>query len=121
MALIGFPSAIMPSSSSSARVRPPGATTGWTSAWTIAGSSAVPPVATARIASASWVPWATWSFSRYPYPAEPSASSETAYSGSSYWDSTTTPVPGCRLRTSLAASMPSRWNDGGMRMSVTST
>ena len=44
-----------------------------------------------------------------------------AYSGSSYWDSTTTPVPGCRLRTCLAASMPSRWNAGGMRMSVTIT
>ena len=31
------------------------------------------------------------------------------------------PVPGWRLRTSLAASIPSRLNDGGMRMSVTST
>jgi hypothetical protein len=26
-------------------------------------------------------------------------------------------VPGWRLRSSLAASIPSRWNDGGMRMS----
>ena len=33
----------------------------------------------------------------------------------------TTPVPGWRLRTSLAASMPSRLNDGGIRMSVTRT
>ena len=31
------------------------------------------------------------------------------------------PVPGWRLRSSLAASIPSRWNDGGMRMSVTTT
>ena len=31
------------------------------------------------------------------------------------------PVPGFRLRISLAASMPSRWNVGGMRMSVTTT
>ena len=44
-----------------------------------------------------------------------------AYSGSSYWDRITTPVPGWRLRISLAASMPSRWKVGGMRMSVTTT
>jgi hypothetical protein len=31
------------------------------------------------------------------------------------------PVPGSRLRISLAASMPSRWKVGGMRMSVTTT
>ena len=30
-------------------------------------------------------------------------------------------MPGWRFRTSLAASMPSRLNDGGMRISVTST
>ncbi len=30
-------------------------------------------------------------------------------------------VPGWRLRTSLAASMPFLWNDGGIRTSVTST
>ena len=40
--------------------------TGRTSASTMAGSSAVPPVATARIASASWLPSAMWSFRRYP-------------------------------------------------------
>ena len=44
-----------------------------------------------------------------------------AYSGSSNWDSTITPVPGWRLRTSLAASMPSVRNVGGIRMSVTRT
>ena len=33
----------------------------------------------------------------------------------------TMPVPGWRLRTSLAASMPSRWKLGGIRMSVTTT
>ncbi len=31
------------------------------------------------------------------------------------------PVPGLRWRISLAASMPSRWNVGGMRMSLTTT
>ena len=31
------------------------------------------------------------------------------------------PVPGWRLRISFAASMPSCWNDGGIRMSVTTT
>ena len=66
IALIVRPSAISPSSSSSAALSPPGATTGRTSASTIAGSSAVPPVATALIASASWVPSATRSLSRYP-------------------------------------------------------
>ena len=50
-----------------------------------------------------------------------SASSETAYSGLSYWLSTTIPVPGRRLRTSLAPSMPSFWKVGGIRISVTST
>ena len=64
MALIGLPSAIRLSSSSSAGVSPPGETTGATRASTIAGSSAVPPVATARIASTSWFPSATWSLSR---------------------------------------------------------
>ena len=64
MALIGLPSAIMLSSSSSAGRSPPGEMTGWTRASTMAGSSAVPPVATARIASASWLPSATRSFSR---------------------------------------------------------
>ena len=44
-----------------------------------------------------------------------------AYSGSSNWDRITTPVPGWRLRTSLAAAMPSSWKLGGMRMSVTTT
>ena len=44
-----------------------------------------------------------------------------AYSGSSYWVRITMPVPGWRLRISLAASMPSRWKFGGMRMSVTTT
>ncbi len=44
-----------------------------------------------------------------------------AYSGSSYWDSMTMPVPGWRLRTWRAASMPSRWKVGGIRMSVTTT
>ena len=43
------------------------------------------------------------------------------HSGSSYCDSTTTPVPGKRLRTCLAASMPSRWKNGGIRTSVTRT
>ncbi len=61
---MGLPSATMPSSSSSAGVRPPGAVTGRTSASTMAGSSTVPPVATARIAPTSWLPSATWSFSR---------------------------------------------------------
>ena len=31
------------------------------------------------------------------------------------------PVPGWRLRISLAASIPSRWKFGGMRMSLTTT
>ena len=31
------------------------------------------------------------------------------------------PVPGWRWRISLAASMPSRWKVGGMRMSLTTT
>ena len=31
------------------------------------------------------------------------------------------PIPGWRLRSSLAASMPSRWNVGGIRMSDTTT
>src|SRR2546430_607655 len=31
------------------------------------------------------------------------------------------PVPGCRLRTCLAASIPSRWKVGGIRISVTTT
>ena len=35
-----------------------------------------------------------------------------AYSGSSYCDRITTPVPGWRLRISLAASMPSFWKFG---------
>ena len=65
IALIGLPSATMPSSSSSAGGE---AAAPWSpagrSASTIAGSSAVPPVATARIASTSWLPSATWSFSR---------------------------------------------------------
>ncbi|MGD0928713.1 MAG: hypothetical protein ABR926_26380 [Streptosporangiaceae bacterium] len=64
IALIGLPSAIMPSSSSSAGASLPGEVTGRTSASTIAGSSAVPPVAIARMASASWLPSATRSFSR---------------------------------------------------------
>ena len=41
--------------------------------------------------------------------------------GSSYCDRITTPVPGLRMRTSLAASMPSFWKFGGIRMSVTTT
>ena len=64
IALIGLPSATMDRSSSSSGDSPPAGTTGRTSASTIDGSSAVPPVATARIASASWFPSATWSFSR---------------------------------------------------------
>jgi hypothetical protein len=44
-----------------------------------------------------------------------------AYSGSSYWLSTTTAVPGRRRRTSRAPSMPSSWKVGGIRMSVTTT
>ena len=121
MALIGLPSAMKVSSSWSASLRSSPACTGRTSASTITGSSRVPPVATARMASMSWSPSASRSFSRYEYPAAPSASSETAYSGSSYWDRITIPVPGFRCRISLAASMPSRWNVGGMRMSLTTT
>ena len=56
-----------------------------------------------------------------PRAGNNTASNVTAYSGLSYWLSTTTPVPGNRLRTSLAASIPSFWNVGGMRISVTST
>ncbi len=89
--------------------------------WTISGSSIEPPVATSRIARANALPSLTRSFKRYAYPAAPSRSSEIAYSGSSYCDRITTPVPGWRLRTSLAASIPSSWNDGGIRMSVTTT
>ena len=44
-----------------------------------------------------------------------------AYSGSSNCDRITMPVPGWRLRISWAASMPSFWKFGGMRMSVTTT
>ena len=121
IALIVLPAATMPSRSSSSADSPPGDSTGRTSASTISGSRAVPPVATDLIASASCVPSATRSLSRYPYPADPAASSDTAYSGSSYWESTTTPVPGNRDRTSLAASIPSRRKDGGIRTSVTRT
>ena len=81
----------------------------------------LPPVATSRTARQSWSPSPTRSLRRYAYPAAPSESNEIAYSGSSYCDRTTTPVPGCRLRTSFAASMPSFWKLGGMRMSVTTT
>ena len=64
MALIGLPSATMLRSSSSAGVRPPFVVTGRTRASTMAGSRAVPPVATARMASTSWSPSAMWSFRR---------------------------------------------------------
>ena len=66
MALIGRPSAMKVSSSWSEALRSssPGCT-GRTSASTITGSSSVPPVATARMASASWSPSARRSFSRY--------------------------------------------------------
>ncbi len=64
MALMVRPAAIRPSSSSSAGVRPPPGTTGATSASTMAGSRAVPPVATVRMASTSWLPSATRSLSR---------------------------------------------------------
>ena len=45
-------------------VSPPWVVTGRTRASTMEGSSAVPPVATARTASTSWLPSAMWSFSR---------------------------------------------------------
>ena len=64
MALMGLPSATQPSSASSAGVRPPRVVTGRTRASTMEGSRAVPPVATARTASTSWLPSAMWSFNR---------------------------------------------------------
>ena len=54
----------MASSCSSSVLSPPCVVTGRTSAWTIAGSSAVPPDATVRMASTSWLPSAMWSFRR---------------------------------------------------------
>ncbi len=64
MALMGLPSATIPNSDSSAGVRPPWVATGRIRASTIEGSSAVPPVATARTASTSWFPSAMWSLRR---------------------------------------------------------
>ncbi len=64
IALMGLPSAIRPSSSSSAGASPPGLRIGRSRAAEMVGSSAVPPLATARIASASWLPSATRSLSR---------------------------------------------------------
>jgi hypothetical protein len=64
MAFMGFPSATSASRDSSASLSSPLEVTGRTSASTMAGSSAVPPVATALIASTSWLPSAMWSFSK---------------------------------------------------------
>ena len=121
MAFIGRPSATNWRSSSSAGDTSPTDVPGLTSAWTIDGSRSDPPMATSRMARASWSPSASRSSSRYAYLAEPSARRAMAYSGSSYWERTTTAVPGGRLRTSLAASITSRWKLGGKRMSVTTT
>ena len=66
MALIGLPSATMLERASSAGVSPPWVVTGRSNASTMEGSSAVPPVATARMASTSWLPSAMWSLRRYP-------------------------------------------------------
>ena len=56
MALIGLPSATIVSSDSSSSVNSPFEVIGFINAFTIAGSSIEPPVATSRMARASWSP-----------------------------------------------------------------
>ena len=80
-----------------------------------------PPRATSSMAWRSWSMSETRSLSRYARPSEPCSSSASAYPGSTYWLSTTTPVSGVRLRSSLAARTPSSVPVGGIRMSVMTT
>jgi signal transduction histidine kinase len=92
-----------------------------TSASTTAGSITEPPWATARMARRSSSTSPTRSFSRYARPPDPAANNPTAKDGSTYWLSTTTPMPGWVERNCSAARMPSLVPVGGIRMSVSTT
>ena len=92
-----------------------------TSASTTFGSTTDPPSATARIAATSSPTSWTRSLSRYARRSVPASKSASAYAGSRYWLSTTTPTSGCSTRNRSSARIPSSRLPGGMRMSVTTT
>ena len=54
-------------------------------------------------------------------PPSRARASASAYAGSAYWLSITTPMSGCVSRSALAARMPSSVPVGGIRMSVSTT
>src|SRR4051794_13683741 len=92
------------------------------SSWeTIVESSAEPPPATRRIASAKSSRSATRSLSMYPMPSVPRSSSFIASSTSTCWESTITPTPGCSSRIFSAACRPSSVCVGGIRRSTIAT
>src|SRR4051794_21915810 len=92
-----------------------------TSASTTFGSTTDSPSTTALIARTSCSSSLIRSLRRYARRAEPCSNSASAYAGSTYWLSTTTPTVGSLSWRSWATLIPSSVPVGGMRMSVTTT